>query len=141
MPTDEDFKAFAREYDAAICYAHSLARNYHHLPADKRDQSGFDKVGKAFANAAYISRQHHTFRCQLGRTREMSREAPSPPEEVSDQDMKYERDRAAASRATEGWEYASMLAEAWRCKDESKPLQGEPWVVYQLPSARRLVYI
>jgi hypothetical protein len=138
MPTDEDFKAYAREYDASIAYAHSLARNYHYLPLEKRDRPRFDKVGKAFANAADVSRQHHSLRCSHERTREMNRDGPSTPEEWK-KVMEYERDRVAARRATEGWEYASVLAEAWGCKDESKPLEIEPWAVYQLPSARRRI--
>lgn len=44
--------------------------------------------------------------------------------------------RIAGARATEGWQYASMLADAWGIKDEVEPLEDMPVLKPVYPTAR-----
>ncbi|KAG8822663.1 hypothetical protein FRC17_009494 [Serendipita sp. 399] len=115
---DEEFKAYTRTYDLLIAKAHTLAREYHHLPVAKRDREGYERVGKAFAEAARASREQWTMRCALERERMKTEGMGAAMMSVH---------RLAGTRACEGWEYASMLADAWGVSEEMNvPLDEMP---------------
>ncbi|KAG8830629.1 hypothetical protein FRC20_008314 [Serendipita sp. 405] len=127
---DDEFKAYTRTYDATITRAHQLAREYHHLPPSKRDRQGYEKVGRAFAEAAKVSRVQWTLRCELEKERLETLLSPPPSsskEEKKERKRQVEAEangeytslhRIAGARAREGWEYASMLAEAWGVSED-----------------------
>ncbi|KAG8808924.1 hypothetical protein FRC17_003699 [Serendipita sp. 399] len=117
---DEEFKAYTRTYDLLIAKAHTLARDYHHLPVAKRDREGYERVGKAFAEAARASREQWTMRCALERERMKTEGMGMGATMMSVH-------RLAGTRACEGWEYASMLADAWGVSEEMNvPLDEMP---------------
>jgi hypothetical protein len=123
--SDQEFKVYTKNYETAISKAHSLAREYHHLPPASRDRQRFEHVGQSFAAAARLSREHWSYRCQLEKERLETLVASGTTmsqADVSAQDLSPHR--VAGMRATEGWQYATMLADAWGAKEEmATPLE------------------
>lgn len=133
--SDTDFKTYTKAYDTAIAKAHTLAREYHHLPPARRDRDRFEQIGQAFAAAAALSREHWSYRCRLEHDRLehlVKSGAPISPADLAP----YASPHAVAGmRATEGWQYASMLADAWGCPGEmSIPLEEMPVLKPDIPA-------
>jgi hypothetical protein len=133
--SDADFKTYTKQYDTAIAKAHTLAREYHHLPPARRDRNRFEQIGQAFAAAAAISREHWSFRCMLEKERLealINSGAPISPAELAPFASPH---AVAGMRATEGWQYASMLADAWGCPGEMNiPLEEMPVLKPDVPA-------
>jgi hypothetical protein len=113
----------------AIARAHALAREYHHLPPIKRDRPRFEHIGRAFAAAARISREQWSYRCKLEKERleALLESTHGQPSEVDVMGDEFSLHRVAGARATEGWQYSSMLASAWGVNEEvAEPLEDMP---------------
>ena len=135
--SDEEFKSYAKKYDMAIARAHTLAREYHHLPPSKRDRARFEEIGNAFAAAARISRDQWSYRCKLEKERlEALLARGGPTGDISSEETSTSMHTVAGARASEGWQYASMLADAWGMKEEmAMPLEDMPVLRPTYPTA------
>lgn len=122
----------------AIAKAHALAREYHHLPPAKRDRPRFEHIGHAFAAAARISREQWSYRCRsekehLEALLESTHGRPSEADIMGDE---FSIHRVAGARATEGWQYSSMLANAWGMNEEvAEPLEDMPILKPKYPTS------
>lgn len=73
-----------------------------------------------------MSRQHWEERCRLEKER-LERIANGEDHDADVDPNAASPHRVAGMRATEGWQYASMLADAWGCSTEiSAPLEEMP---------------